>query len=86
MIRHGATFMQMLKLLFASHFVFNKTFPSSNSKTLDFMQRYYMNIQPENGNKALQPSKSKQAVSSFANKLQLFHLPGTEVTHSSEDI
>ncbi|XP_043463687.1 uncharacterized protein LOC122499411, partial [Leptopilina heterotoma] len=75
LIRTELTFMETLKLLFASYFVFNKNFPKSNSITFDFIQRYLLSIEPINGNKAWNSSKSKNLVASFANKLDLFHVP-----------
>lgn len=63
------SFTDVMKMIIAAHFTFNKDFPKRHSMTFDFIQRCFVDIQPTGSSKVSNPSKSKTKVMSFITKI-----------------
>lgn len=62
-------FYEALQMLMASYYIFNMEYPTSSTCTLEFLQKYFLNIHPDCGTKS-RKSTTKYRVLSFFNKLR----------------
>lgn len=66
------TFDETLKWAYATYFVFNRTYPEEQACTLEFLQRYSLNLNPESGSKSPNSGKVLAKVNTFCNKLNKY--------------
>ncbi|XP_043483993.1 uncharacterized protein LOC122512301 isoform X2 [Leptopilina heterotoma] len=65
-------FEEAVMWLYATFFVWNRTYPSGAACTLEFLQRYCLNLNPESGSKSTNRVAVLSKVNTFYNKLKKF--------------
>lgn len=68
-------FMEAFKMFFASYYVFNQRFPDAFATTMQFIQEYFLRIQPKEGSKCRQYSLVSKKVVSLFGKLRNINVP-----------
>ncbi|XP_071565728.1 uncharacterized protein [Temnothorax nylanderi] len=68
-IERTHSFYEALEMLISSYFIFNMEYPTSCACTLEFLQKYLLNIHPSYGSKSLKASTKRKVLSLF-NKLR----------------
>ncbi|KAL0103926.1 hypothetical protein PUN28_016941 [Cardiocondyla obscurior] len=58
-----------LQMLMSSYYIFNMEYPTSSSCTLEFVQKYFLNIYPATGTKSRKIANKYKVLSLF-NKLR----------------
>lgn len=62
-------FYEALQMLMSSYYVFNMEYPTHCACTLEFIQKYFLNIHPDTGTKS-RKNATKYKVLSLFNKLR----------------
>lgn len=62
-------FYESLEMLMSAYYVFNMEYPTHCACTLEFIQKYFLNIYPTSGTKSRKPA-TKYKVLSLFNKLK----------------
>lgn len=61
-------FYEALQILMSVYYIFNMEYPKNSTCTLEFVQRYFLNIHPTDGSKSRKATKYK--ILSLFNKLR----------------
>lgn len=69
MIEKTSCFIEALKMLMCVYYMFNMEYPKNSTCTLEFLQKYFLNIHPTCGSKSRKVS-TKYKVLSLFNKLR----------------
>lgn len=69
LIEKTCCFYEALQMLMSSYYIFNMEYPANSTCTLEFIQKYFLNIHPISGSKS-RKTATKYRVLSFFNKLR----------------
>jgi len=69
LIERTCCFYEALKMLMSVYYIFNMEYPTNSTCTLEFVQKYFLNIHPTCGSKSRKVS-TKYKVLSLFNKLR----------------
>lgn len=65
-----ADFLMGLKVAFSLYFLLNLVYPKKFETTLEFIQRYFLKIHPDQGNKTKKATASRKKVFTLMNNLK----------------